>query len=145
MARSIEIVEVGPRDGLQNEAATVSTSDKVELIRRATGYGARRIELASFVNPRRVPQMADAEDVVAALGMTEGVTRIGLALNERGAERALACRIDQLGAVAMAMRSSPGWQRRWANRSWRAIRAMPPMPRAAKIRLNWTNGSNAGR
>lgn len=102
MSRAVEIVEVGPRDGLQNEKAIVSTADKVELIRRAIGYGARRIEIASFVNPARVPQMADAEDVVAQLGSVESVTRIGLVLNERGAERALACGIDQLGAVAVA-------------------------------------------
>jgi hydroxymethylglutaryl-CoA lyase len=98
----IEVVEVGPRDGLQNEARAVSTSDKVELIRRAIAAGARRIEVASFVNPRKVPQMADAEAVVAALGQPAGVTRIGLVLNERGAERALACGVDQLGAVAVA-------------------------------------------
>jgi len=100
--RAIELVEVGPRDGLQNEAKLVSTEDKVELIRRAIAAGARRIEVASFVNPKRVPQMADAEAVVAALGTPAGVTRIGLVLNERGAERALASGLDQLGAVAIA-------------------------------------------
>lgn len=102
MNRAVEIVEVGPRDGLQNEKAIVSTLDKVELINRTIEYGARRIEIASFVNPKRVPQMADAEDVVAQLGPVRGVTRIGLVLNERGAERALACGIDQLGAVVSA-------------------------------------------
>jgi len=102
VSRGVEIVEVGPRDGLQNEKVLVSTSAKVELIRRAVGYGARRIEIASFVNPKRVPQMADAEEVVSALGAIDGVTRIGLVLNERGAERALSCGIDQLGAVAVA-------------------------------------------
>ena len=102
MVRSIEIVEVGPRDGLQNEALLVSTADKVALIRRCVAAGARRIEVASFVNPRKVPQMADAEAVVAALGEVAGVTRIGLVLNLRGAERALACGVDQLGAVAVA-------------------------------------------
>lgn len=102
MNRQIEIVEVGPRDGLQNEARLVSTADKVELIRRAISAGARRVEVASFVNPKRVPQMADAEEVIALLGRPSGVTRIGLVLNERGAERALACGIDQLGSVAVA-------------------------------------------
>ncbi len=102
MTRRIEMVEVGPRDGLQNESAVVATADKVALIRRAIGYGAQRIEIASFVNPRRVPQMADAEAVVAELGEVPGVTRIGLVLNARGAERALACGIDQIGAVAVA-------------------------------------------
>ena len=102
MTRAIEIVEVGPRDGLQNEALLVSTTDKVELIRRCIAAGARRIEVASFVNPRKVPQMADAEAVVVALGRVEGVTRIGLVLNQRGAERAIAAGLDQLGAVAVA-------------------------------------------
>lgn len=102
MTRKIEFVEVGPRDGLQNEALLVSTADKVALIRRAIAAGARRIEVASFVNPTKVPQMADAEVVVAALGRPEGVTRIGLVLNERGAERALVAGVDQLGAVAVA-------------------------------------------
>lgn len=101
-AQTIELVEVGPRDGLQNEAVLVPAAQKVELIRRAIAAGARRIEVASFVNPRRVPQMADAEEVVALLGKPEGVTRIGLVLNERGAQRALACGLDQLGAVAVA-------------------------------------------
>ena len=102
MTRSIELVEVGPRDGLQNESLLVSTADKVELIRRCIAAGARRIEVASFVNPHKVPQMADAEAVIEALGEIDGVTRIGLVLNLRGAERALACGIDQLGAVAVA-------------------------------------------
>jgi hydroxymethylglutaryl-CoA lyase len=99
---TIELVEVGPRDGLQNEKLLVSTADKVTLVRRAIAAGTRRIEVASFVNPKRVPQMADAEAVVDLLGAHQGVIRIGLVLNERGAERALACGIDQLGAVAVA-------------------------------------------
>ncbi len=100
--KTIEIVEVGPRDGLQNEALLISTTDKVELIHRCIAAGARRIEVASFVNPRKVPQMADAEAVIEALGRPVGVTRIGLVLNLRGAERALAAGVDQLGAVAVA-------------------------------------------
>lgn len=99
----IEFVEVGPRDGLQNEAAIVSTADKLMLISLAIAAGARRIEVASFVNPKRVPQMADAEAVCAGLPLRDDVTYIGLALNQRGAERAIATgRIDQLGAVAVA-------------------------------------------
>ncbi|MEP7222758.1 MAG: hydroxymethylglutaryl-CoA lyase [Novosphingobium sp.] len=98
----IEIVEVGPRDGLQNEKVLVSTADKVELARRAIAAGVRRLEVTSFVNPARVPQMADAEDVVRLLGRPEGITRIGLVLNEKGADRAIACGLDQLGAVALA-------------------------------------------
>lgn len=98
----VEMVEVGPRDGLQNEAAIVSTADKAGLIARAIAYGARRIEVTSFVNPRRVPQLADAEELVAMLPDRADVTYIGLVLNRRGAERALATgRIDELGAVCV--------------------------------------------
>lgn len=98
----VEIVEVSPRDGLQNEKTLVKTADKVRLIERAISAGVRRIEVASFVNPRRVPQMADAEDVCAAIGKCEGVTTIGLVLNRRGAERALRTPVDELGAVVSA-------------------------------------------
>ena len=99
---AVEIVEVGPRDGLQNEKVMVSTAAKVELARRAIAAGVRRLEVTSFVNPARVPQMADAEEVVKLLGRPEGVTRIGLVLNEKGADRAIACGLDQLGAVTLA-------------------------------------------
>ena len=102
MNPSVEIVEVGPRDGLQNEKTRVSTEDKVEFIQRAIAAGSKRIEIASFVHPKIVPQMADAEDVVKALGKVDGVTRIGLTLNKRGALRALDCGIDELGAVCVA-------------------------------------------
>lgn len=99
---SIEIVEVGPRDGLQNEALAVATADKLALVERAIRYGARRIEVTSFVNPRKVPQLADAEQLVVQLPVRDDVTYIGLVLNRRGAERALATgRIDELGAVCV--------------------------------------------
>jgi hydroxymethylglutaryl-CoA lyase len=100
--RKVEMVEVGPRDGLQNEAAIVSTADKLALIRRAIDYGVRRIEVTSFVNPKKVPQLADAEELVALLPERDDVTYVGLVLNRRGAERALATgRIDELGAVCV--------------------------------------------
>lgn len=99
---AVEIVEVGPRDGLQNEKVLIATAAKVELARRAIAAGVRRLEVTSFVNPARVPQMADAEDVVKLLGRPEGITRIGLVLNEKGADRAIACGLDQLGAVTLA-------------------------------------------
>lgn len=98
----IEFVEVGPRDGLQNEPVQIGTADKLALIARAIDAGARRIEVASFVNPKKVPQMADAEAVCAGLPAREDVTYIGLVMNARGAERALATgTIDQLGAVCV--------------------------------------------
>lgn len=100
--RTVEMVEVGPRDGLQNEAMIVSTADKLQLIRRAIDYGIRRIEVTSFVNPEKVPQLADAGELVAMLPERDDVTWIGLVLNRRGAERALATgRIDELGAVCV--------------------------------------------
>lgn len=99
---AVEIVEVGPRDGLQNESAIVATADKLDLVLRAIDYGVRRIEVTSFVNPKKVPQLADAEELVAMLPDRNDVTYIGLVLNRRGAERALATgRIDELGAVCV--------------------------------------------
>lgn len=98
----IELVEVSPRDGLQNEKTILSTADKVELIARAVAAGARRIEVASFVNPKLVPQMADAEAVIAALPRRDDVRYIGLVLNERGAGRALATDVHELGVVVAA-------------------------------------------
>lgn len=100
---AFEFVEVGPRDGLQNEKALIATADKLALIERAIAAGARRIEVTSFVNPKKVPQMADAEEVCAGLPQRDDVTYIGLVMNLRGAERALATgRINQLGAVCVA-------------------------------------------
>lgn len=99
---SIEIVEVSPRDGLQNESQAISTADKLNLIRRAIDAGVRRIEVTSFVNHRKVPQLADAEAVVAGLPDRADITFVGLVLNERGAKRAIAAGVDQLGAVCVA-------------------------------------------
>jgi hydroxymethylglutaryl-CoA lyase len=105
---SIELVEVGPRDGLQNEPDIIDTSTKLALIERMIGYGARRLEVASFVHPQRVPQMADAEAVIAGLPDRADCTYIGLVLNKRGLLRALATReggargIDQIGCVVVA-------------------------------------------
>ena len=101
-AETIEIVEVSPRDGLQNETVSVSTEDKIALIGRAIAAGARRIEVCSFVNPRRVPQMADAEAVLAALPRGNGVSYIGLALNARGVARAVAAGVDEVNYVLVA-------------------------------------------
>jgi len=96
--RVVDIVEVGARDGLQNEAATLDTATKVKLIRRFTAADSRRIEVASFVHPDRVPQMADAEAVIAELGSSPaGVSHTGLVLNRRGMERALGSTVDEVG------------------------------------------------
>jgi hydroxymethylglutaryl-CoA lyase len=98
----IEIVEVGPRDGLQNESVLFSTQQKLEFIERAINTGVRRIEVASFVNPKLVPQMADAEAVSAGLVPRDDVIYIGLVLNKRGALRAIEAGLDELGAVCAA-------------------------------------------
>lgn len=102
MVRTVEIVEVGPRDGLQNESYLMSTADKIAFVQRAIDAGIRRIEVASFVRADRVPQMADAEQVIAGLPERDDVTYVGLVLNRRGAERAIESRIDELGAVCVA-------------------------------------------
>ena len=99
---AIEIVEVGARDGLQNEAVLFTTLQKLELIGLALAAGARRIEAASFVNAKLVPQMADAEAVAAGLQRRDGVIYIGLVLNKRGAMRAIDAGMDELGAVCAA-------------------------------------------
>ena len=100
--QEIEIVEVGARDGLQNESVLLSTAQKLELIQRAIDSGVKRIEVASFVNPKLVPQMADAEAVSAGLPKRSDVTYIGLVLNKRGALRAIEAGLNELGAVCAA-------------------------------------------
>ncbi|MEO9330055.1 hydroxymethylglutaryl-CoA lyase [Gordonia aurantiaca] len=99
---SVQLVEVGPRDGLQNEQKILSTEDKVELIARAVAAGAKRIEAVSFVNPKRVPQMAGAEEVMAQVPRADGVSYIGLVLNRRGLDRALTSAVDEINAVVPA-------------------------------------------
>jgi len=96
------MVEVSPRDGLQNESVLFSTAQKLELIGRALDAGVRRLEANSFVNPKLVPQMADAEAVAAALPRRDDVIFIGLVLNKRGALRAMEAGMDELGAVCAA-------------------------------------------
>jgi hydroxymethylglutaryl-CoA lyase len=101
-SRTIEIVEVAPRDGLQSEDVILDTAAKLELIDRAVSAGITRIEVASFVNPKVVPQMADAEAVMAGLPRRDGVSYIGLVLNERGFQRALAAGVEEVNVVAVA-------------------------------------------
>jgi hydroxymethylglutaryl-CoA lyase len=98
----IEIVEVGPRDGLQSEPDVLATATKLEYINRAVGAGIRRLEVASFVHPKKVPQMADAEAVLAGLPRPDGVVYIGLVLNRRGFDRALAAGVHEVGMPVVA-------------------------------------------
>lgn len=106
--RTIQIVEVAARDGLQNEKTLVPTAAKIELITRMIGAGARRFEVGSFVNPAKVPAMADTPEVIAALPDLPDVSYIGLCLNLKGVQRAAASRagnkrgVDEAGAVMVA-------------------------------------------
>lgn len=102
MSRFIQIVEVGPRDGLQNEAAVLSPSIRAEFVRRLEAAGARRIEAVSFVHPKYVPQMAGAEDVMAALAHEAGRSRIGLVLNAKGYDRAMLTPVDEVNVSVAA-------------------------------------------
>ncbi len=143
---SIEFVEVGPRDGLQNEAVQIATSDKLKLISHAIDAGARRIEVTSFVNPKKVPQLADAEAVCAGLPSRADVTFIGLVMNARGAERAIATgRINQLGAVAVASdRFAMANQGQTSAGSVDAAREIIAMARAAGVTAQATIGAAFG-
>ncbi len=106
MSRRITIVEVGPRDGLQNEKAVLEPAVRVDLIQRLEAAGARRIEAVSFVHPKYVPQMAGAEEVMAALPSAPGRSRIGLVLNGKGYDRALGTAVDE---VNVAMSATDGF------------------------------------
>ncbi len=111
MSSPITIIDVAPRDGLQSDGAVVSTAAKLELISRIISAGVRRIETTSFVNPARVPQMADADELMAELlarraaspaeDPLRSTSFIGLVLNRRGLDRALAAGCDEVNAVVV--------------------------------------------
>lgn len=101
-SQKINIVEVGPRDGLQSEPEILSTSIKAQFIARAIDAGIKRLEVASFVHPKKVPQMADAEALLAELPLHDDVSYIGLVMNERGLDRALATPVHEIGMVVVA-------------------------------------------
>ncbi|HPF26026.1 MAG TPA: hydroxymethylglutaryl-CoA lyase [Steroidobacteraceae bacterium] len=102
MQRSVEIVEVGPRDGLQSEPGVMPTATKVQFINRLIGAGIRRLEVTSFVHPKKVPQMADAEDVLAQIEKRPDVYYVGLVLNRRGFDRARAAGCNEIGMAVVA-------------------------------------------
>lgn len=105
MSQELQIVEVGPRDGLQNEARVFSTAEKVHFVERLIAAGLKRIEVASFVSPTRVPQMADCDALLAALPRAPGIRYGGLVLNQRGLERALAAGVDEINFVVLSTES----------------------------------------
>jgi hydroxymethylglutaryl-CoA lyase len=102
MAETVEIFEVGPRDGLQNEARTIPTAEKVALIDTLSRAGFRRIEVASFVSPKWVPQMADSDAVMAAIARRPGVSYAALTPNLKGYERARAAGADEVAIFGSA-------------------------------------------
>jgi len=102
MTRPIQIVEVGPRDGLQNEKTVLDPAVRVEMVQRLEAAGAKRIETVSFVHPKYVPQMAGAEEVMQALPHRPGRSRIGLVLNGKGYDRALGTAVDEVNVSVSA-------------------------------------------
>jgi hydroxymethylglutaryl-CoA lyase len=139
MARAIEIVEVGPRDGLQSEPEVLPTSAKLELIGRLVAAGLKRLEVASFVNPKRVPQMADAEAVLAGLPKVPGVQYVGLVLNKKGFDRALAAGCTEVGLVAAATDSfSERNQGATTEELIRTIEEIAPLAHEAGVRMQVT-------
>jgi hydroxymethylglutaryl-CoA lyase len=113
---SVRVREVGPRDGFQNEPEEITTADKVRLIDLLSGTGLRRIEVTSFVRPEVIPQLADAEAVLAAVDRPEGVSFSVLIPNERGLERAMAMR-DRFDEVNVFVSASETHNRKNVNRS----------------------------
>jgi hydroxymethylglutaryl-CoA lyase len=140
----IEIVEVGPRDGLQNEAVVFDIDAKVEFVNRCLAAGVRRIEVASFVNPKRVPQMADAEAVLERL-RPDVASYIGLVLNERGFDRALTTQVGELNLVVMVT-DTFSWknQAMTTAESIAAVAAVAPRARAAGLPVSVTLSASFG-
>jgi len=98
----ISIVEVAPRDGLQSEDRTLSTDAKLELLERLADAGHSAIEVTSFVSPKAVPQLADAEEVMRRLKPRAGIRYTALVPNETGLERALSCGVREIAVFASA-------------------------------------------
>jgi hydroxymethylglutaryl-CoA lyase len=130
MSDYVEIFEVGPRDGLQNEAAMIATSDKVALVDLLTGAGFKRIEVASFVSPKWVPQMADGAQVLAGINRRAGVSYAALTPNLRGYDGARAAQADEIAIFASA---SEGFSQANINCSVaESLERFAPIAKAAK-------------
>jgi len=105
MSARVEIFEVGPRDGLQNERVILSTADKLEFVRRLLGAGLKSIEVGAFVRPDRVPQMADSDALFAAIGAAKSADFWALVPNEKGLDRALAAGCTRIALFSAATES----------------------------------------
>ena len=132
LPKQIHIVEEGPREGFQFEKGEIPTSRKIELIDALSTTGLKHIQIVSFVDPRRVPGMADAEDVVRGITPVKGVAYTGLWLNDKGFERALATqRLDVRGTITVG--ASDAFLKRNQNRTIQEqIASQYPMTRRYK-------------
>jgi len=142
---SVTVCDVGPRDGLQNQSKTLEPAMRADLVNRLAGAGLRRIEAVSFVNPKLVPQMAGAEEVVEGLERRDGVVYAGLALNERGYDRLAAAGLDE---VHFAFAATESFNRRNQNatveESVAAAQRIAARARADGIRATVTIGGAFG-
>lgn len=139
MTRRIDIVEVGPRDGLQNDPGELSTEQKLEFIARLEACGVRRMESGSFVSPKAVPKMADSGAVFRGLDRARNVRHIALALNEKGVRRAIDAEADEINFVLVA---GEGFgernQRMTPQQSADMLAACAPLVHEAEIPLSAT-------
>lgn len=137
-AEHVTVVEVGPRDGLQNEAASVPAADKVRFVELLAGAGLPVVEVTSFVSPKAVPQLADADQVLPAVHRVEGVRYPVLVPNLRGLERAVAAGAD---AIAVFTAASEGFARANVNMTIaESLTAFAPVLDQARAAGMWTRG-----
>ncbi len=142
---TIQICEVSPRDGLQNEKTLLTTDEKIELVTRSIAAGIKRIEVTSFVHPLKVPQMADAEAVMAGVPRVAGVSYAGLVMNQRGLDRALAAGVDEVDIVVVATDTFAGKnQGVTSQESIRIASELVAAARAANVATTITVGAAFG-
>ena len=138
MSERVRVVEVGPRDGLQNEGAVVPAADKVRFVEALADAGLPVVEVTSFVSPKAVPQLADADEVLPAVRRRDGVRYPVLVPNVRGMERAVAAGAD---AVAVFTAASEGFTRANINMTIaESLRAFAPVLERALQAGMWTRG-----
>jgi hydroxymethylglutaryl-CoA lyase/(R)-citramalyl-CoA lyase len=134
MAAAVTICDVGPRDGLQNEATVLEPPVRAELVNRLAATGLPKIEAVSFVSAERVPQMAAAEEVAAAIERADGVAYSGLVLNEKGYERLAATDLDE---VHFTLAATETFNQRNANRSVDAsVEELAKMPKERPVSVS---------
>ncbi|WP_327000479.1 hydroxymethylglutaryl-CoA lyase [Dactylosporangium sp. NBC_01737] len=144
-AGAVELVEVSPRDGLQNERRPLDTPDKLELIRRVIARGATRVEVTGFARPDVVPALADADEVAAAVAGTPGVECSALVLNVKGYQRARAAGITAVNMVVLATESfSARNQRMTVAEALAAATAIRRLAAADGVRFTLTVGASFG-